>query len=93
MIVVADTSPLNYFLQIGSETVLPALYQRVLVPSAVLDELAHPDAPTVVGSGFCTFPIGLRSAELPSQTQRSRILILESAKQFNLPKSSERIRY
>jgi len=41
MIVVADTSPLNYLIQIGCESLLPALYKRVVVPSAVLSELSH----------------------------------------------------
>jgi hypothetical protein len=48
MIVVADTSPLNYFLQIKCESLLPSLHQHVLVPPAVLHELIHPDAPEVV---------------------------------------------
>jgi predicted nucleic acid-binding protein len=56
MIVVADTSPLNYFLQIGCESVLPAIYQRVLVPPAVLKELAHPDAPKVVAKWLVHLP-------------------------------------
>jgi predicted nucleic acid-binding protein len=38
MIVVADTSPLNYFLQIKCESLLPSLHQHVLVPPAVLHE-------------------------------------------------------
>jgi len=39
IVVVADTSPLNYLIQIKGDHVLPALYVRVLVPSAVVDEL------------------------------------------------------
>jgi predicted nucleic acid-binding protein len=35
----ADTSLLNYLLQIGCESVLPALYKRIVVPAAVLAEL------------------------------------------------------
>jgi len=56
MIVVADTSPLNYFLQIDCESLLPSLYQRVLVPPAVLEELAHPDAPKVVANWLLQLP-------------------------------------
>lgn len=56
MIVVADTSPLNYFVQIGCESVLPSLYQRVLIPPSVLDELRHPDAPKVVASWLLNLP-------------------------------------
>jgi len=44
IVVVADTSPLNYLVQIEKAHVLPSLYERVLVPNAVLDELRHPAA-------------------------------------------------
>jgi uncharacterized protein len=37
--VVADTSPLQYLHQLGLLDLLPKLYTRVLVPSAVADEL------------------------------------------------------
>jgi predicted nucleic acid-binding protein len=40
VIVIADTSPINYLIPIGEIEVLPALYQRVLVPPSV----AHLDA-------------------------------------------------
>jgi predicted nucleic acid-binding protein len=42
IIVVADTSPLNYLVQINREHILPALYARIFVPTAVLQELNHP---------------------------------------------------
>lgn len=56
MIVVADTSPINYFVQIGCESVLPSLYQRVLIPHSVLDELGHPGAPKVVAKWLLELP-------------------------------------
>jgi predicted nucleic acid-binding protein len=34
MIVVADTSPLNYLIQIGCESLLPVLYTRVMIPGS-----------------------------------------------------------
>lgn len=48
MIVVADTSPLNYLIQIACESLLPALYKRVLIPAAVLAELDDVGAPATV---------------------------------------------
>lgn len=45
MIVVADASPLNYLIQIESEELLKKLYGRVIVPTAVIEELAHIRAP------------------------------------------------
>jgi len=48
MIVIADTSPINYLIRIGSIDVLPALYGRVLVPPSVRDELRAASAPEEV---------------------------------------------
>ena len=48
MIVIADTSPLNYLILIGEAEVLHRLYGRVVIPQAVLEELRHPNAPAVV---------------------------------------------
>jgi predicted nucleic acid-binding protein len=42
MIVVADTSPLNYLIQVECDTLLPRLYHRIVVPAGVLQELRHP---------------------------------------------------
>lgn len=47
-LVIADTSPINYLLLIGYIEILPALFDRVILPSAVWDELKHPKAPPVV---------------------------------------------
>jgi predicted nucleic acid-binding protein len=67
MIVVADTSPLNYLLQIGCESVLPTLYKRIVVPSAVLAELSHPDTPSIVSGWLLRLPawIEVRGTSLP----------------------------
>ena len=48
MIVVADTTPLNYLILIGEIEVLPRLYGRVVIPPAVHEELAHSRAPASV---------------------------------------------
>lgn len=41
MIVVADTSPLNYLVLIDEIDLLPAIFGRVLLPHAVFRELEH----------------------------------------------------
>jgi predicted nucleic acid-binding protein len=41
VIVVADTSPLNYLVTIDEIDILPMLFGEVLIPSAVLRELQH----------------------------------------------------
>lgn len=50
MIVVSDTSPLNYLVLIGQVDLLPTLFGRVVVPPAVLRELQHSGAPDIVRS-------------------------------------------
>ena len=49
-LVVADTSPINYLLLIGHIDILPALFEKVILPAAVWDELRHPKAPVAVRS-------------------------------------------
>ena len=48
MIVVADTSPLNYLIPINCDSLLPQLYGRIVVPSGVMQELGHRGAPAAV---------------------------------------------
>lgn len=45
MIVVSDTSPLNYLILIGREELLPKLFGRVIIPQIVFDELKGVSAP------------------------------------------------
>lgn len=48
MLVVADTSPLNYLVWIESVEILPKLFGRVIVPPEVCEELRAVDAPSTV---------------------------------------------
>jgi predicted nucleic acid-binding protein len=48
MIVVSDTSPLNYLILIGHAEVLPILFDRIVAPPAVIEELLHPGSPPPV---------------------------------------------
>lgn len=48
MIVVADTSPINYLILIEEIDVLAKLYRRAVIPPAVRDELLRPSAPAIV---------------------------------------------
>lgn len=45
MIVVSDTTPINYLVLIGYPSVLRDLFQQVVLPSAVFQELQSPQAP------------------------------------------------
>ncbi len=40
-LVVADTGPLHYLVLTGDVALLPKLFERVLAPQAVYEELAH----------------------------------------------------
>jgi predicted nucleic acid-binding protein len=48
LLVVADTSPLRYLVQIDQIQLLPRLFEKILIPSVVSDELRHPSAPEAV---------------------------------------------
>ena len=48
MIVVADTTPVNYLILIEQIEVLQELYGRVIIPPAVLNELQSRDTPEAV---------------------------------------------
>lgn len=48
MIVVSDTSPLNYLVLIGAIDVLPVLFGEVRAPPAVMQDLRHPRTPEPV---------------------------------------------
>jgi predicted nucleic acid-binding protein len=48
MIVVSDTSPINYLVLIEESDLLPQLFGRVIIPQAVLDELQKTGTPEPV---------------------------------------------
>jgi len=69
MIVVSNTSPLNYLVLIGFQHVVPALFGRVLIPHTVLQELRSPAAPQPVREWLEAAPDWLESqvvSEIPS---------------------------
>jgi predicted nucleic acid-binding protein len=56
MIVVADTTPINYLVLIGKIELLPSLYRVVLIPQAVHRELQSTKAPGVVREWASALP-------------------------------------
>ena len=56
MIVVADTSPINYLILIGDIDLLPALFGGIVIPDAVDTELRAPGSPLLVKSWMNTVP-------------------------------------
>jgi len=64
VIVVADTTPLNYLIKLGYPDVLRELYGRVLVPPAVLTEMQHPEAPPEVQAWAAAPPVWLEEMQV-----------------------------
>lgn len=60
MIVVSDTSPLNYLVLIGVVDVLPKLFEEIHVPTGVMEELGHPRTPDLVKAWAASPPDWLR---------------------------------
>ena len=56
MLVVADNTPLRYLILLGYVDILPALYGRMLIPQAVVQELQHPHTPVLVRSWMANVP-------------------------------------
>src|SRR5271155_5862951 len=56
ILVVADTGPINYLIQIGCIDLLPRLVQKVVIPSSVHAELLHEGAPEAVRTWASSAP-------------------------------------
>jgi predicted nucleic acid-binding protein len=63
MIVISDTSPLNYLILIECIDVLPELYGRVVIPEGVLAELQRESTPQVVKKWIAAHPDWLEMQE------------------------------
>jgi predicted nucleic acid-binding protein len=64
--VVADTGPIHYLVLIGHSEILPALFEKVIVPSVVRDELARMEAPDAVRNWIRTAPAWLEVQTHPA---------------------------
>ncbi len=70
-LVIADTGPINYLLLIGHIEILPALFERVILPSAVKDELADRDTPSLVRNWIADPPLWVDVRQTASLTNAS----------------------
>ena len=63
-IVVADTGPINYLILIAHIQVLPVLFEKIILPSVVRDELTQPKTPPVARNWIADPPawLDIRSA-------------------------------
>jgi predicted nucleic acid-binding protein len=67
-LVVADTGPINYLILIGHIDLIPTLFERVIIPRAVLVELASPKAPPVIRQWMSAPPIWLEPRDVEDQS-------------------------
>ena len=65
MLVVSDTTPINYLILIGAIDVLPYRYTTVVLPTQVVAELRHAKAPDPVRRWMAEIPdwIDVRTAD------------------------------
>jgi predicted nucleic acid-binding protein len=56
MLVVTDTTPMNYLVLIGHGDILPSLYSHVVIPQAVGGDLQHPRTPEIVRAWIAAPP-------------------------------------
>ncbi len=56
MIVVSDTSPINYLILIDHIQILPRLFDQVVIPQAVFEELNHERTPEAVRQWTAALP-------------------------------------
>ncbi len=72
MIVVSDTSPVNYLLLIGCQELLKNLFSKIALPAAVLTELQSEHAPAQIREWLGRRPewVEVRQVELPQDFLR-----------------------
>ena len=89
MIVVADTSPLNYLIQIDCDELLPQLYGRILIPAAVKQELGHRSAPLSVHAWLGRIPNWVDIA-VPSSSFEPELAFLDLGEREAIQLAEER---
>lgn len=68
MIAVSDTTPLNYLILIQEIRLLPLLYGRVAIPTAVFQELTSDATPTIVQAWIASAPSWLDVVTIDEQS-------------------------
>ena len=76
MIVVADTSPINYLIWINEIDLLPTLYGMVIVPPSVREELNGGRAPEIVRAWIAMPPAWL-SVRTPTLAPDAELIAAE----------------
>ncbi|NER95968.1 MAG: DUF3368 domain-containing protein [Symploca sp. SIO1B1] len=90
MIIISNTSPINYLILISHVNLLPQLFQQIIIPQAVYSELSDASAPSPVQAWIATPPDWLKIQpvnqpsdailELLAPGERAAILLAEELK-------------
>jgi predicted nucleic acid-binding protein len=74
MIVVADTSPIDYLVWIGEIEILPRLYGRIPIPASVYSELNRATTPGALREWIAELPDWLEAqSEIQSSSKTAGI--------------------
>ncbi len=71
MMVVADATPLRYLILVEAIDILPALYERILIPRMVAEELQRPRTPLPVRQWMAAPPAWLDIRLSPPTPERA----------------------
>jgi len=81
VVVVSNTTPLNYLILVHAEAVLPRLFGQVLVPPAVVAELSHPATPERLRNWLARRPAWLEVAGGPIAVDPSLVRLDEGERE------------
>jgi predicted nucleic acid-binding protein len=76
-LVISDTGPINYLVLIGHIDILPVLFEKVIMPVAVLDELTDQDAPPSVQAWIASPPVWIEVEENPASSDDALLAQLD----------------
>lgn len=71
MVIIADTTPLRYLVEIGCADLLHRLFERILIPRAVAAELHQPRTPAGVRAWLSAAPEWLEIRDVEQATDHS----------------------
>ena len=75
MIIVSDTSPINYLILIGQIDLLPQLFEQIIIPQAVYNELSDSLAPLSVQNWTIDTPSWLKIQPVSQPTDEIKNLL------------------
>ena len=75
MIIVSDTSPINYLILIGQIDLLPQLFEQIIIPQAVYNELSDSLAPLSVQTWTIDTPSWLKIQPVSQPTDEIKNLL------------------